>query len=491
MKKCLMFALVMMLLLAFVGCNESPSGIQTTPQETTPQETTPQEILPQSPAGTKEVREIIDRTKIEEIYVAEAYETFYSDETYDYYFSNVISPYIIVYYTDGTEENVKVALEAGHITIADLGNFGIWCSKKVREDLPNLTMSVLKELIITYGEDLTWEHFAQYSFVEMGSGLYIRAYEINEDYQLMIGGPGPAVEPHYIYIIGKDLPGAGCEDEKPIDVRYQSIEDLLNSPNLAQIVIDYENELKDEIDALSEKYPHRTYFYHEVDRVECIYVLDSEASADAIVEKYNMETEFGVAEVSALDAIRMISIVFERDDFTEAMHQKVQEIKGKESYITNLLVDLQRDVVESYQAKIEYYTDNASPLAYETVSNVYSPLNGGDIIVKSKAEYDTYLDNLLNQVQYDYQIDAITKQKDLYDETFFEENALIVTRVLTLSSGSIAITVENLYISDDKAYIALKTEIPDIGTDDVQWKWFTFRVNQSDVIWVNEAITIS
>ena len=120
MKKCLMFALVMMLLLAFVGCNESPSGIQTTPQETTPQE-----ILPQSPAGTKEVREIIDRTKIEEIYVAEAYETFYSDETYVYYFANIISPYVIVYYADGTEENVKTALETGHITIADLDANGI------------------------------------------------------------------------------------------------------------------------------------------------------------------------------------------------------------------------------------------------------------------------------------------------------------------------------------------------------------------------------
>ena len=258
--------------------------------------------------------------------------------------------------------------------------------------------------------------------------------------------------------------------------------------DIAQILIDYETTLKDDLNALREKYPQRTYFYHAVDRIECVYILDSKASADAIVEKHNMEDEFATAKVSALNAIKMISIVFERNDFTEAMHQKLKEIKEKESYIINFFVDMQRDIAESYQANIEYYTNHAVPLEYVAVSDIYS---GKDVIIKSKAEYDVYLDNFLKEAKYDYLIEIITKQKELYDETFFEENALIVTRVLALSSGSITVTVENLYISDSKVYVVLKTEIPSFGTDDEQMTSFTIQVSQSEVADVVEVITVS
>ena len=258
--------------------------------------------------------------------------------------------------------------------------------------------------------------------------------------------------------------------------------------DIAQILIDYETTLKDDLNALREKYPQRTYFYHAVDRIECVYILDSKASADAIVKKHNMEDEFATAKVSALNAIKMISIVFERNDFTEAMHQKLKEIKEKESYIINFFVDMQRDIAESYQANIEYYTNHAVPLKYVAVSDIYS---GKDVIIKSKVEYDAYLDNFLKEAKYDYLIEIITKQKELYDETFFEENALIVTRVLALSSGSITVTVENLYISDSKVYVVLKTEIPSFGTDDEQMTSFTIQVSQSEVADVVEVITVS
>ena len=45
--------------------------------------------------------------------------------------------------------------------------------------------------------------------------------------------------------------------------------------DIAQILIDYETTLKDDLNALREKYPQRTYFYHAVDRIECVYILDS------------------------------------------------------------------------------------------------------------------------------------------------------------------------------------------------------------------------
>ena len=50
------------------------------------------------------------------------------------------------------------------------------------------------------GRDLTWSDFEQFKYIETGSGLYIRVYEINEMYQLWIGGAGPDSDPMYIYL---------------------------------------------------------------------------------------------------------------------------------------------------------------------------------------------------------------------------------------------------------------------------------------------------
>ncbi len=53
------------------------------------------------------------------------------------------------------------------------------------------------------GEELTWSDFAQYESIETGSGLYIRVYDIDENFQLMIGGGAPTSEPMYIRLVSK------------------------------------------------------------------------------------------------------------------------------------------------------------------------------------------------------------------------------------------------------------------------------------------------
>ena len=50
------------------------------------------------------------------------------------------------------------------------------------------------------GDALTWSDFEQYDFIETGSGLYIRVYEINEQFELWIGGLEPDSDPMYIYL---------------------------------------------------------------------------------------------------------------------------------------------------------------------------------------------------------------------------------------------------------------------------------------------------
>jgi len=48
------------------------------------------------------------------------------------------------------------------------------------------------------GYDLTWSDFENYNYIETGSGLYIRVYEIDENFELWIGGGYTDSKPMYI-----------------------------------------------------------------------------------------------------------------------------------------------------------------------------------------------------------------------------------------------------------------------------------------------------
>ena len=52
-------------------------------------------------------------------------EVFYEDDEYRYEFPITQSILVIVYYSDGTTQNLPEALESGNITIEDLGRFSI------------------------------------------------------------------------------------------------------------------------------------------------------------------------------------------------------------------------------------------------------------------------------------------------------------------------------------------------------------------------------
>lgn len=76
------------------------------------------------PANTaKEFESIVDRSK--GMAFPGVLETFFKDDNYTYTFGAPISEYVIVKYTDGTEEPVKDALVGGKIKITDLDRFGI------------------------------------------------------------------------------------------------------------------------------------------------------------------------------------------------------------------------------------------------------------------------------------------------------------------------------------------------------------------------------
>ena len=90
----------------------------------------------QSVTKTKSIKRIVDHSVDDGVSYDTALELFYTDDRYNYYFSNIISQYIIVEFDDGTKNNVKDALTAGEITISDLDKFEIQYSKTEKSVQP-------------------------------------------------------------------------------------------------------------------------------------------------------------------------------------------------------------------------------------------------------------------------------------------------------------------------------------------------------------------
>lgn len=101
-------------------------------------------------------------------------------------------------------------------------------SIKVTEETSKLS---LDDVIILsqYGYDLSWDDFANYDYIETGFGLYIRVYEINELFELRIGGAGPNREPRYINLISED--GSGAQ----IDIRDGGVTEFILEHNYHDI----------------------------------------------------------------------------------------------------------------------------------------------------------------------------------------------------------------------------------------------------------------
>lgn len=90
---------------------------------------------------------------------------------------------------------------------------------RARFDHPLTLEDVIK--LSHKGYDLTWEDFAGFHYTETGSGLYIRVYEVDENFKVWIGGGSPTGTPMYIYLaLADDL-------DTRIDIRDGGVEEFM------------------------------------------------------------------------------------------------------------------------------------------------------------------------------------------------------------------------------------------------------------------------
>ena len=90
------------------------------------------------------------------------------------------------------------------------------------QDDNKLTLDKVIELS-QKGDDLSWRDFEKYESKEIGSGLYILLYELEEDFYLLIGGLKDQ-KPIYIRL-GHDTNQDGFVDNDDyIDIREENVE---------------------------------------------------------------------------------------------------------------------------------------------------------------------------------------------------------------------------------------------------------------------------
>lgn len=86
----------------------------------------------------------------------------------------------------------------------------------------NRPLTLSDVVILSYKKNkLTWADFEDFNYIETGSGLYIRQYNIDEMFTLRIGGSGPDSVPMYFYLHASD-----AWDEQ-IDIRENDVEDFI------------------------------------------------------------------------------------------------------------------------------------------------------------------------------------------------------------------------------------------------------------------------
>ncbi|KAI4447830.1 hypothetical protein C823_002349 [Eubacterium plexicaudatum ASF492] len=81
------------------------------------------------------------------------------------------------------------------------------------------------------GDALSWSDFEPYRHTDIGSGLYIYFYEIDEKYCLVIGGGDLQAAPLYIRLVLKPYDHEFLDDKAYIEIRTENVDDFINRQN--------------------------------------------------------------------------------------------------------------------------------------------------------------------------------------------------------------------------------------------------------------------
>ena len=84
-------------------------------------------------------------------------------------------------------------------------------------EIRKLTLEDIIE-ISKKGENVDWADFEEFEYKDIGSGLFVYKYDINDEYHLLMGG-AQSNKPLYVYLVHKT--------KNQIDIRHENVEEFL------------------------------------------------------------------------------------------------------------------------------------------------------------------------------------------------------------------------------------------------------------------------
>lgn len=93
-----------------------------------------------------------------------------------------------------------------------------------------LTLEALKQIAAKGADHIGWEDFYPYRGTDVGSGLYIRRYEIDSQYYVLIGGASPQMPPWYVMLFDAYGP-------RKMDVLQEDIDEFTQLRDLIPMVM--------------------------------------------------------------------------------------------------------------------------------------------------------------------------------------------------------------------------------------------------------------
>ena len=134
-------------------------------------------------------------------------------------YADIPEPFTKEFYRIGWNKT-DIAMDGDYNDISKEEFLELYAKYTVKEPL---TLDKLREICSGDTSKLSWDDFEQFESTDIGSGLYILAYNIEDKYTLCIGSGNPGNEPYYMnfLVIGQYY---------SIDIREESLEEYLSQP---------------------------------------------------------------------------------------------------------------------------------------------------------------------------------------------------------------------------------------------------------------------
>ena len=274
----------------------------------------------------------------------------------------------------------------------------------------------------------------------------------------------------------------------------------------ASIIAEYEKDRAKKIDLFKESMPG--YIVEADNRaggVQFTFLFHSynnKTISKNFVKKYNLKLLFPKAEIKISDS-GVVRLNFKKDDYTKAAHLILTKISESESKIYKGYHTVIADTSTiKYKPDISLHAED--PIKLEYTVNVAQNYGSSDMptsndsnitdvnrILTTKAEYDAYIDLFAAEYDFEGYPQHLQATKDKYNEEFFETNALLVTKEITRGDGGYGLTVDNVYLSDNKIYVVIRTSHSEgIAPQMLIRKTFYIAVSKDAIKGATELITL-